>query len=236
MNRRRELIERLLKRYGTDESVLGVILVGSAGKGYEDEESDVDLEIVVTEDKYRILERKGQKVIHVEKYDLIFTTMSRLQQAEASERDEDHWWYIDCPVLLDKTGRLERTLEEIARYHADSRLNRLKRYYLGYWQNSLCSMGCLRHENEMGARIYAALAAQALIRLLFNVNYRWAPKIQWAFKEVRQLKRRPGNLESKIEGVLEKPDCKKLSKLWEETAELLREEKYTWVDEPEQIL
>lgn len=231
-----ESVKKLLDCYQTDESVLGVILVGSTGKGYQDDVSDVDLEVVVTGDKFDELENNGEKLIHTETYDLIYTTIDRLQQVKESEDDEDHWWYRNCPVLLDKTGKLKGILEEIARYDTDSRLDRLKRYYLAFWQEFLFSIGCLRHKNEWGAKIYAASAIKELIKLLFNLNFRWCPRIQWAFKEIPMLERRPINFESKIESILRTPNSDELVNLWEETARLLREENYSWVDHPEEIL
>jgi predicted nucleotidyltransferase len=235
MDTRKEMIKKLLHHYKVDDQVLGVILVGSLAKDYEDEYSDIDLELVVTENRYDELERNAQRIIHTEKYDLIFTTIDRLQKVKESERDEDHWLYKDCPLLLDKTGKLAEILKEIAKYDQNSRIERLKRYYLAYWENTLYSTGCLRHKNKLSARIYAAIAIQELIRLLFNFNYQWAPKLQWAFKELPSLQRKPINLEAQIENILTKPDVDKQSKLWNETAKLLREEKYVWVDRPEEI-
>jgi len=236
MSCRDELIKRLLQHHRKDESVLGIILVGSLAKGYGDEHSDVDLEVVVTEDRYDQLKKNAQRIIHTEEHDLIFTTIDRLQRVKESERDEDHWWYKDCPVLLDKTEKLAGILKEISKYDVSSRLERLKRYYLGYWETTLYSMRCLRHESSLSARIYAAIAMQELIRLLFNFNFQWAPKLQWAFKELPLLQGKPTNLETKIESILTKPDADKQSKLWNETAALLREEDYSWVDKPEEIL
>ncbi len=236
MDKHEKLLKRLLGRYADDESVLGAVLVGSVGKGYGDERSDLDLEVVVTENRYNLLVKKGQKFVHTNEYDLIFTTMNDLQKARESKKDEDHWWCKDCPVLLDKTGKLDDYLREIGSYDADSRLDRLKKYYIGYWENSLRAMACLRHENEWVGRIYTALAMRDLIRLLFNFNYRWAPKIQWVSKEIPSLEKKPVDLESRIERNLVKPDHQKLSTLWDETAELLREEGYTWVDRPEEIM
>lgn len=232
---REELIKSLLDRCKGDESVLGFILVGSLGKGYGDERSDVDLELVVTEDRYKEQKRRDQGIIRTEKHDLIFTTIDRLQRVKESERDEDHWSYRDCPVLFDRTGKLADIVKEIAEYDRILRLDKLKRYYLGYWENTLSSIGCLRRKNIMAARIYAAIAMQELIRLLFNLNYRWAPEIRWAFKELHQLERTPARLGTKIEMILSEPSSDNQSSLWDETAELLREEGLSWVDRPEEI-
>lgn len=236
MQSRRELVNKLMEDYGTEKSVLGVIQVGSTAKGYDDELSDVDLEVIVTEERYAVLEKSFQKFEHTDRHDLIFTTVARLKNIINSERDEDHWNYEKSIVLLDRTGTVGKILEEITRYNRDSRIIRLKRYYLGYWNDTLSCFSCLKHKNDWGLRIYAALAIQELVRLLFNLNYQWSPRLQWAFRELRLLEKRPADLELQIESILENPDSDKLSRLWDDTASLLREENYTWVDHPEEIM
>jgi predicted nucleotidyltransferase len=233
---RKGLIKKLLDEYRADELVLAVAQVGSTVKGYEDEHSDVDLEVVVTEDRYAVLVKSSQKIAHTEKYDLIFTTIGKLQQIKNSDKDEDHWNYQDSIVLFDRTHALQEILNEITRYDEASRTNRLKRYYCAYWENTLSSWSCLEHGNHMGARIYTALAVQELIRLLFNFNHLWAPRIQWVFKEIRSLQSKPEKLLTQLESILKRPETDKLSRLWNQTAELLRKEKYSWVDHPEELL
>ena len=236
MESRKKLVEKLLDTYRTDEAVFGIIQVGSTVKGYDDEFSDVDLVLVVTEEKYVMLEKNFQKIVHTEEYDLKFTTADMLRDIKNSKNDEDHWGFQDSIVLFDKTNTLEEALREITSYDTGSRLERLKRYYLGYWENTLNSLSCLEHNNRGAARIYAAIAIQELIRLLFNLNERWAPRTQWALKEISFLHRKPANLESQIQSILEEPDSEKISGLWNQTAELLRRERYTFVDHPEEIL
>jgi len=232
----KELVNKLLNEYGADEQVLGVIQVGSTVKGYADQQSDVDLELVVTPEKYAELAENSKKIIHTEKYDLIFTTANKLQQIKDSDNDEDHWNYKDSVILLDKTDTLQKVLNSIAAYDEATRVNRLKRYCRAYWENTLSSWSCLEHGNQWGARIYTALSLQEMIKLLFNFNHSWAPRLQWAFKEIRFLQKKPNRLEMQLESILRQPETKKLSKLWNQTISLLRKEKYTWVDHPEELL
>jgi hypothetical protein len=232
----RELIKKLLTEYGADEQVQGIIQVGSSAKGYGDEHSDVDLEMVVAEKKYSALVQNYQKIIHTEKYDLVFTTISELQQIKDSDRDEDHWSYQNAIIILDRTGNLQEMLHEIIQYDEASRLRRLKRYYRGYWENTISTYSCLEHKNYFGARVYVAFLVQELICLLFNFNHLWSPNVKWAFKEIHQLKRKPEKIETQMESILQQPATDKLSILWDQVANLLREEKYTWIDHPEELL
>lgn len=236
MESRKELVNKLLNEYGDDARVLGVIQVGSTAKGYDDRHSDIDLEIVVTEDRYAELAKNFQKIVHAEKHDLIFTTINRLRQIKDSDKDEDHWNYQNSIVLLDKAGVLQNTLKEIIAYDEASRVDRLKRCYAAYWSNTLSSWSCLEHGNLWGARIYTALAVQDLIRLLFNFNHLWSPKLQWAFKEIQSLPKKPKRLEIQLESILKQPETGKLSRLWNQTTGLLRKENYTWIDHPEELL
>ena len=236
MESQEELLNKLLQDYCVEDSVLAAIQIGSIAKGYDDESSDVDLEVIVTEEKYAAIEKSFQKFIHTDRYDLIFMTIARLQNTANSERDEDHWNYQDAVVLLDKTGGIERILKDITRYDAGSRVARLKKHYLAYWNNTLGSFSCLKHKNEWGSKIYAALAIQELIRLLFNINYRWSPRLQWASKELPLLEKKPKDLEAQIRSILEKPDANNLGKLWNDTIGLLREENYSWINRPEEIM
>jgi predicted nucleotidyltransferase len=236
MNSRKELIKRLTAKFGADEQVLAVVQVGSTAKGYDDEHSDVDLELVVTEDKYDELAKKSQKIIHTESHDLIFTTIDKLRQLKVSNMDEDHWNYQNANVLIDKTHILQKTLNEITRYNETTRPDRLKRYYRAYWENTLSAWSCLEHMNHLGARIYTALTVQELIRLLFNLNHLWSPKPQWALKEIHLLKTKPDKLQTLLESTLEQPETRKLARLWNQTTMLLRKEKHSWVDHPEELL
>ena len=181
MELRKKLVKKLRDEYSTDELALAVVQVGSKVKGYDDKHSDVDLEVVVTEEKYDALAVNSQKIIHIEKYDLIFTTIDKLRQIKDSNKDEEHWNYQNSIILFDRTHTVQEILNEITQYAEASRIDRLTRYYCAYWENTLSSLSCIEHGNHWGARIYTALAIQGLIRLLFNFNHLWTPKLQWAF-------------------------------------------------------
>lgn len=213
MESREELLNKLLLDYCAESSDLAAIQVGSTAKGYDDESSDVDLKVIVTEEKYVDIEKNFQTFLHTDRYDLIFKTIARLRKTVNSEIDEDHWNYQDAIVLLDKTGRVDRILKNIVQYDSGSREARLKRFYLAYWNNTLGSYSCLRHKNVWGSKIYAAQAVHELIRLLLSINYRWSPRLQWAFRELPLLEKKPKNLETQIRSILEKPDSNNLGKL-----------------------
>lgn len=174
------IIHDLSRQAESDESVLAVVLVGSVPKKHDDEESDIDLELVVTPQRYEELAEAGRRIIHTEEYDIIHTTLARIKEAKDSGRNEAHWPYVGCRVLFDKTGTLPSILEEVASYDDGTRIERLKEHYLGYWGNMLGAISCIRRGKVWEAKIYGALSMDSLIRLVFNLNHAWAPETKWA--------------------------------------------------------
>jgi predicted nucleotidyltransferase len=235
-SRKEAIIGDLCRQAESDESVLAAILIGSVPKKHDDQESDIDLELVVTPRGYEELVEAGRRIIHTDEYDIIHTTLARIREVRDSGKDEDHWPYVGCRVLFDKTGTLPGVLEEVARYDDGTRVERLKEHYLGYWGNMLGAISCIRRGKQWEARIYGALSIDSLIRLVCNLNHAWAPETKWAKEELRCLEVKPDRFEERINQILTDPNIAMMSGLWEDIARFLRHEGCGWVDHPEQIL
>jgi hypothetical protein len=180
---------------------------------------------------------RGKRVfIHEEDYDLMFTTIDHLQELQNSYNDVDHWEYLNCEIIFDKTSGLEELISRISKYDEKSRVNRLQRYYLEYWENTLASIKCYKHKNLWGNKIHAALAMNALISLIFNINHKWAPKIQWVLKEISFLQNKPEEFEAKIEKILSESNPELQRELWKEVTDYLNKEDYSWVNNPDELI
>lgn len=234
--KREDIVQELSCQGQRDEHILGVILVGSVPKGHADERSDVDVEYLVKEQRYIELARHGKRMIHTKDYDIIHTTLDQLKEAGESKKDEDHWRYKNCRVLLDKIGVLDQILEGVVQYDEDSRPGRLEKYYLGFWGNMLGAISCIERKKSWESKIYIAHSIDNLIGLIFNLNHLWAPELKWASKEFDLLEKKPEHLEERITDLTSAPDVPMMTRLWREIADLLREEGFTWVDHPEHIL
>jgi len=115
----RERINAIIEKYDQDDTVLGVLLIGSRGKGYHTNSSDIDLELIVTEQKFTELKDKGQHYIHAEDYDIIYKSFTELEKCKESNIDQDHWEYKNCPVISDKTGKLTLLMSEIESFNSE---------------------------------------------------------------------------------------------------------------------
>lgn len=232
----KERINKIMEKYAQDDAVLGVILIGSHGKGYQTDNSDIDLELIVTEQKFIELKDKGQHYIHTENYDIIYKSLKELERFKMSNIDQDHWEYKNCPIIFDKTGKLTLLINEIEIYDYPKRLERLKKYYYEFWIEMTGAISCLRSKNMFCGRIHTSQAAKAFLSLIYNINNEWTPRLKWILKELPLLEKTPPDLEKKIYSVVLEPTEIKLRELWKLISFYLREENFLWVDQPELLL
>ena len=232
----KERIDKIIEKYGQNDTILGVILIGSRGKGYQTNNSDIDLELVVTEQKFIELRDKGQHYIHTENYDIIYKSLKELEKCKKSDIDQDHWEYKNCPIISDRTGKLSLLISEIGIYDYSRRLERLKKYYYEFWFEITGAISCLRSKNMFCRRIHASQAVKSFLSLIYNINNEWTPRLKWILKELPLLEKKPPDLEEKIYSVVSEPTEAKLKELWKIIAVYLREESFSWVDQPEFLL
>ena len=231
-----EKIYQILQEYNQNDEVLGAIVIGSLGKGYQTEKSDIDLELIVTDQKFFALKGKGEHYIHTKEYDIIYKSYKELERCKKSENDKDHWKYKDCPVISDKTGGLDKIVKEIGVYDHSTRINRLKKYYCEFWTEMTAAISCLRSSNMFCGRIHTTQAITAFLSLLYNINSQWAPRLKWTIRELEILEKKPSGLIKKLNSVIEQPTEDKIIELWNNITSYLREEKYQWIDRPETLL
>src|SRR5579863_5449740 len=89
-------------QWSEQPEVVGVLLVGSKSRGHDDELSDDDLEVLLTDEAFALRapkdcgellfegndEERGRLI-----YDAEYTSFSDLQQKRFSSLDLDHWPY-----------------------------------------------------------------------------------------------------------------------------------------------
>ena len=86
MNSNEKLLHSLINRYERDKNTIGIIMIGSQAKGYQNNHSDIDLEIVVTTDKFNEIKKEAQHYIHTEEYDLIFKSIAEIKEKINSDK------------------------------------------------------------------------------------------------------------------------------------------------------
>jgi hypothetical protein len=184
--------------------VLGVVHVGSASRGHDDELSDDDLEVYLSEEAWQartpgecielLIEGEADAARLI--YDTQYTAISDLERKLTSPHDLDHWPYERARVLFDRTGRVSEVVAALGRVDADFRSKRLHHATIDTSIAINRAAKTRKRHFEAAEHLLVARGAKALSRLLFALECRWVPLDHWLEPEVYTLQDPTGAGES----------------------------------------
>ncbi len=207
-----------IQRWASDPDVLGVLLVGSKSRGFGDDLSDDDLEVILTEEAAARLrpvecsdlliegESPNRKLI----YDAEYLGIDALRSKMASHLDLDHWPYESSPILFDRSGELEDLVPALGSMPADFRSKRLLHATIDAWIPPYRAGKCIKRGQVTAARLLVARGARALCRVIFALEWRWVPLDHWLQRELATLED-PAGVAPLIIEALETGEAKPLS-------------------------
>lgn len=222
--------ERILKEAQENENIVGFILVGSRGKGFENEHSDFDAVMVVKDTEANFLRNKYEKTT-LENVDLTVHSLSDFKKFAGWESPEswDRYNYAHVKILIDRTnGELEKIVCEKG-HIPQNKLDKFIDWWIdGYINGVYRSVKCIRNKNLFGAHLEAANSMLDLLTLVFAMNGRHRPFLGYVEKELKTypLKNLPwtsGEFVTKIKKVLETADLKTQQELLSGIEKISRE-------------
>jgi hypothetical protein len=220
--------ETLVNLAATDPAVIGLILVGSRGKGFENEHSDHDVVMIV---------RDGAVVAAKQRYagarnvDLsVFGASDFARYAEWQGPDEwDRYSFAHAKIVIDRSdGALPKQIEEKGRIPPDQLDRCIDGWLDGYVNGVFRSVKCVRNGNALGARLEAANSMLDLLTLVFAINGRHRPFLGYLQQELdryplRHLPWPSRDFVEKVGRVLATADLKTQQELLAGMATLARE-------------
>ncbi len=222
--------EKILDEAKNNSDIVGFILVGSRGKGFENEHSDYDAVMVVKDDVANVMHDKYEMQT-LDDVDLSVHSLSDFKTFAAWETPEswDRYNYAHVKILVDKTGgELEKIVHEKG-HIPQEKLDKFIDWWIdGYVNGVYRSVKCIRNGNLFGAHIEAANSMLDLLTLVFAMNGRHRPFLGYAEKELKAypLERLPwssGEFVAKMKKVLETADLKTQQELLSGIEKLSRE-------------
>ncbi|HEX2591730.1 MAG TPA: hypothetical protein VHL34_09560 [Rhizomicrobium sp.] len=167
----------------TDEAILGLILVGSRGKGFENEHSDHDAILIVQDDAAAAIRARYADVANM---DLMILTSVQFDAYAAwdSPMSWDRYNFAHTKLLVDKTGALAACIAEKGAIPEDKRKSVIDARIDAYVNGSYRSVKCIRNGNALGAHLEASNAMLDLIALVFALNGCHAPFYGYLEKEL----------------------------------------------------
>jgi len=222
--------EQILKEAKENDDIVGFILVGSRGKGFENEHSDYDAVLISSDEGATVLSKKyGKKKF--DNLDLSIRSLSDFKTFAGWESPEswDRYNYAHVKILVDKTnGELEKIVQEKGQIPSDKLSKFIDWWIDGYVNGVYRSVKCIRNNNLFGAHLEVVNSMLDLLTLVFAMNGRHRPFLGYVQKELEQypLEHLPWKAEEfvkKIKIVLETADLETQQELLSGIEKMSRE-------------
>jgi hypothetical protein len=175
--------EQLVREAAERADILGLMLVGSRGKGFENEHSDYDVIMIVKGEAVALLKEKFAAIDNV---DLSICSLAdfKAYAGWGSPEEWDRYNYAHVKILVDKTGELATVARDKGYVPADKLDKFVDGWIDGYVNGVYRSVKCIRDGNLLGARLEAANSILDLLTLVFALNGRHRPFLGYLEKEL----------------------------------------------------
>lgn len=225
-----KLYNQILEEAKEDQNVIGFFLGGSRGKGFQNEESDYDIKIIVKDEAAEY--RTKYSIFNNPDIDLMIWSLAEFRNyAEwGSEFAWDRYDFARVKAIIDKTGEIQPLIDSKGvipeKEWKQFTSNRIDDYINGVFR----SIKCIRNHNFIGAHLESASSVPNLLIVIFALHKRLlAPFFGYLPKElqVAPLEKLPIGSEellAKISLILEKFDLQAQQELLKMVEQLARRE------------
>jgi len=231
------LFKEIYKRAENDKGILGLFFEGSRGKGRVNKYSDYDIRLIVSNGMSKKYEKMFDKFEAKGDMDIGTLDINQLRvYAEFGSPEEwERYSFAHVKVLIDKTGKLQRIIDE------KSKIPRkiLKKYVSGnmdgYINGVYRSVKCFRNKNYSGVLLEATYSIPLLLNVLFAIDgRRIKPYFDYLEWELEKFPLEKFSINSKellklILDILKDGNLKSQQRLFTATEKLLRQNNYAKV-------
>lgn len=218
--------EQILEKAKSDNRIIGLILTGGRGKNMFTENSDYDIAIITTDESVLSVkeEYKGKRDI----IDIGILPISRFRTyaAVGTAEDWDRYTYAHIKAQIDKTGEIQKIIDEKGILPKDQISKIAKNALDGYLNFLYRSIKNRRDGNTSASHFDACESLPRLLTFLFAVEGRVRPYnkfLKWELEKypLQNLPISYGDFLEKIESVIKSGDIdiqKEFHKIVEEIA------------------
>lgn len=186
MSQAQKQFEKIVEDAKNDPKIVGLYLGGSRGKGFENEFSDYDIQIVVSD-----IEAKTRlSKLEFDDFDISVDTLEDFEKYAAWGSDDawDRYDFSHGKVLIDKTGTIQKIVDEKGSLPEAQKDDLIKSSLCSYINSVFRSVKCHRKQNLRGAQLEASTGIPCLLDVVFGIHNRLVPFFGYLEDE---LKTRP---------------------------------------------
>ena len=227
--------KKILKESQENEDIVGLILVGSRGKGFDNEYSDYDMIMIVKDDVWKTIYDKYEP-LSLDNVDLNIYSQTDFNKYAGWESADawDRYDYAHTKILVNKTEDLQKILDKKGTIPKEKQKEFIESWIDGYVNGVYRSVKCIRNNNLLGAHLEAVNSMLDILTLVFGMNGRHRPFLGYIEKEmrVRPLERLPWSPDEffkKLKKVLETADLETQQELLKGIEKMSREMNYGYM-------
>lgn len=227
-----EQFQKVKEEVEKDPNIIGLILVGSRGKGFENENSDYDANVIAVDEYIEEVKKFFEDPLFT---DIDIGVMSLSDFRHYGEWDTPEKWdrydYAHTKILVDKTGEIQTIADEKGTI-PKSVLKTYIRSALDTYINSVFrSVKAIRRGDLFDAQICAAESVIDLLTTIFAFEGRLRPFPQYTSHELKTypLIDLPWETEefiSKVERILSTADLETQQEVLRKIEQVAREKGY----------
>jgi hypothetical protein len=207
-----ETIRNITERLRADESIQALIIAGSVAHGFADEDSDVDIMIVVPHDEYERRLRSNEALFYNKEcctyekgyIDGKYISTEYIRQVIQYGGEPARFAFRDCRIAFSRIDGLEELMREAAMYPGRYREVRMRRFYAHMLEWNWFCIDAVRRENSYLSNLamtnlvlYGGRAILAYNEILF-------PYHKWFLKVLEQAPSKPANMMELIDRIFDK--------------------------------
>ncbi len=179
-----EIFEDLLSEAEKDPHVIGFFLGGSRGKGYENEFSDYDVKLIVSDDAIEEYQKKFDE--ELPEIDLVVSSLSEFKEY-AEWQSDTHWDRYDhthVRALVDKTGEIQTLIDDKGSIPPQEKKEYVHQEIDAYINHFFRSVKSHRRKDTVGAQLAAAVSIPHALNILFTLHNRATPFNDYLTREL----------------------------------------------------
>ena len=217
-------INKFLKIYKKDQSILAILLSGSIAHSFAKADSDIDIVLVVSSNEY--IKRKNAINLAFSLWDICdykggyidckVVDLHFLEKVAARGSDPARYAFMHNKILFSRIENLNEILTNISKYPVNEVDERRKRFasqllaWKWYYSEAV----------KKGNKYLVFLSIQKIVlfgcRIILNENELLFPYHKWMLKVVEKSRRKPLRLMEKINLLLENHSLEKVNEFCEE--------------------
>jgi len=216
-------IEYITEKFRADDQIDALLISGSISHGFNDENSDVDINIVVSDEIYGEKNRNhaltwwetAENFYQGGYFDGKFITLKYLSLVAEKGNEPTKFALHDSKIAFDKTGRAADYIKRIGEYKTDNLRERTIKFLsqLEAWK-WYCDEA-LKRNNQYLLELSVSKLILFASRLILLENKTLFPYHKWLMKVLENVSSKPPELISTINQLLQDKSPDNIRKLYE---------------------